>query len=409
MALRLAYLCNEYPALSHTFVSREVQALRRRGAEIFTFSIHRADPAKLLSQTDREEFETTEALLPADWMALLRVQLSLVRRSPLGYLRTLAFAVGLGNGLRGALWQLFYFLEATLLVDGCRRHGLRHIHAHIATNAADVALLAARLGTAVDAGDGAWTWSFTIHGPPEYANVDRFNLAAKVAHARFVVAISHYGRSQLMAISEPAEWDKLHVVRSSVDGEVFRPPVSRDAERPPQILCIGRLVPEKGHAVLLDALAILRDRGYDFRATIAGGGPAAGALQRRADTLGLADQVRLPGPVGQDEIRSYYEAAAIFCMPSFAEGLPGVVFEAMATGLPIVSTWITGVPELVVDGEMGYLVPPARPLEMADALAKLLDDPGLRAAMGRAGREKVIREYNPETLAERLEALFSSV
>jgi colanic acid/amylovoran biosynthesis glycosyltransferase len=406
VALRLAYLCNEYPALSHTFVSREVQALRRRGVEVFTFSIHRADPAQLLSVTDREEFETTEALLPADRAALVRVQLGLLRRSPLAYARTLAFAVGLGKGLRGALWQLFYFLEATLLWDGCERRGLRHIHAHIATNAADVALLTARLGSEVDPSDGGWTWSFTIHGPPEYANVDRFNLAAKVAHARFVVAISHYGRSQLMAISEPAEWDKLHVVRCSVDASVFRPPVSRDGDGPPEILCIGRLVPEKGHAVLLEALAILRDRGYEFRATVAGGGPAAGAIKARARSLGLLDRVRFPGPVGQDEIRSYYEAAAIFCMPSFAEGLPGVIFEAMATGLPIVSTWITGVPELVVDGEMGYLVPPARPLEMADAIGKLLDDPEGRAAMGRAGREKVIREYNPETLAERLEGLF---
>src|ERR1039458_497193 len=153
MALRLAYLCNEYPALSHTFVSREVRALRRRGAEIVTFSIHRADPSRLLSDVDREEFASTEALLPPDPAAVARVQLALLRRSPGAYLRTLAFALGLGRGARGKLWQLFYFLEATLLWDGCRRHGLSHIHAHIATNAADVALLTARLGSEIDATD----------------------------------------------------------------------------------------------------------------------------------------------------------------------------------------------------------------------------------------------------------------
>jgi glycosyltransferase involved in cell wall biosynthesis len=371
---------------------------------VSTFSIHRADPAKLLSEVDRQEFGTTHALLPVRRANLVRIQLRLLRRAPRGYLRTLRFAIGLGMGLRGALWQVFYFLEATLLWNECDRLGLCHIHAHIATNAADVALLTARLGTEVH---GGWSWSFTIHGPPEYANVDRFKLAAKVDHARFVVAISHYGRSQLMTLSAPESWNKLHVVRCSVDGELFQPPVRRANDEVPEILCIGRLVPEKGHLVLLDALAILRDRGYAFRATVAGGGPSADAIRGHADRLGLHELISFPGPVGQDEIRDFYSRAAIFCMPSFAEGLPGVIFEAMAMELPIVSTWITGVPELVVDGEMGYLVPPARSLEMADALGRLLDDAERRIGMGRAGRAKVLREFNPETLAERLEALFS--
>jgi glycosyltransferase involved in cell wall biosynthesis len=405
-SLRVAYLCNEYPALSHTFVSREVLALRRRGAEVSTFSIHRADPVKLLSRTDRAEFKTTHALLPPDRIRLLRVHLRLLLSAPGAYGRTLAFAAGLGNGVRGRLWQFFYFMEATLLWYECRSRGLRHIHAHIATNAADVALLTARLGNALDGADGRWSWSFTIHGPPEFSNVDHFNLVQKVVYARFVVCISHYARSQLMALSDPAHWEKLHVVRCSVDANEFRPPASRNGPGPPEILCIGRLVPEKGHAVLLEALALLQERGHGFRATIAGGGPASDALVQRARELGLLDQVSFPGPVGQDEIRSFYGAASIFCMPSFAEGLPGVIFEAMATELPIVSTWITGVPELVIDGQTGYLVPPGRAVELAEAIGRLLDDPEGRRAMGRAGREKVVREYNPETLAARLSALF---
>ncbi|MGH3609701.1 MAG: glycosyltransferase family 4 protein, partial [Pseudonocardiaceae bacterium] len=309
----------------------------------------------------------------------------------------------------GRLWQLFYFLEATLLWHECERAGLRHIHAHVATNATDVAMLTARLGDAAETTDERWSWSFTIHGHTEFLNVDHFKLVEKVIYARFVVCISHFVRSQLMALSDPMYWDKLHVIRCSVDANVFRPPDSRDGDGAPEILCIGRLVPEKGHAVLLEALAHLRERGYGFQATIAGGGPAADAITERARELDLLGRVTLPGPIGQDEILSYYGAASIFCMPSFIEGLPGVIFEAMATELPVVSTWITGVPELVLNGETGYLVPPGRALEMADALARLLDDPELRATMGRAGREKVIREYNGETLAQRLQELFADV
>jgi colanic acid/amylovoran biosynthesis glycosyltransferase len=404
--LRLAYVCNMYPALSHTFVSREVLALRPRGAEISTFSIHRADPEKLLSRVDRAEFRTTHSLLPPDWIRLLRVNARLVVTAPNAYRSTLAFAVGLGKGFRGRLWQLFYFFEATLMWDACRRRGVRHIHAHVATNASDAAMLTARLGDAVDGRRGRWSWSFTIHGPIEFSNVDRFNLVAKVVHARFVVCISHYTRSQLMALTELDQWPKLHVVRCSVDADAFRPPAERHRIGPPEILCIGRLVPEKGQAVLLEALALLRDRGVPYSGIIAGGGPSADALARRARELGLTEHVSFPGPVGQDEIRSFYSAASIFCVPSFAEGLPGVIFEAMAMELPVISTHITAIPELVVQEQTGLLVTPGRADELADALERLIGDPDLRLAMGRAGREKVLREYNPEDLARRLESLF---
>jgi colanic acid/amylovoran biosynthesis glycosyltransferase len=405
-SLGVAYLCNAYPALTHTFVAREVVALRRHGVHVSTFAIHRSDPQTLLSEMDRKEFTTTHALLPPDWLRLVTVNLRLLLTSPQAFFSTLAFAIGLQSGFRSRLWQLFYFLEATLLWRECERRGLRHIHAHIGMNAADTALLAARLGNAV-AGHQRWSWSFTIHGPTEFYYVDRFNLVNKIAHARFVVCISYYTRSQLMSLSDPRHWDKMHVIRCSVDSERFRPPARSDSSEPPRILSIGRLVPEKGQAVLLDALALLRERGCEFRATIAGAGPDAEHLVHRSLELGLDRHVSFPGAIGQDEIRSYYAEASIFCVASFAEGLPGVIFEAMAMELPVVSTRITAIPELVIEGETGLLVTPARPDELADALERLLADPELRAAMGRAGREKVVREYNPETLASRLQAIFA--
>ncbi len=373
--LRVAYLCNAYPALTTTFVSREVVALRRRGVEISTFSIHRADPEKLLSHSDREEFARTFSLLPPNWMRLMRVILRLAVTAPAPFASTLVFAIRLGKSLRGRLWQVFYLMEAALLWDECRRQKLNHIHAHMATNATDAALLAARLGNAVGDPDQRWSWSFTIHGPDEFFNVEGFNLPEKVVHASFVVCISYYVRSQLMALSDPVHWEKLKVVRCSVDAERFRPPASRDGTGQPEILCIGRLVPVKGQAILLEALALLRDRGLPFRATLAGAGPTESALQRRAKELGLSGCVSFPGPVGQDEIRSFYLAASIFCLPSFAEGLPGVIFEAMAMELPVVSTRITAIPELVVEEETGYLVTPGRADELADALERMLADP----------------------------------
>jgi colanic acid/amylovoran biosynthesis glycosyltransferase len=404
--VRIAYLCSEYPGVSHTFVLREVNALRRLGARIETFSIRRAK--HLLADADHVAFKSTYAIVPPRIMDLIAAHLRLALTSPLAYAGGIGLMLRLGSaGPRGRLWQLFYFVEAVVLWNECRRRELRHIHVHIANAAADVALMAAHIGTSVEP-DRPWSWSFTMHGPTEFFNVDGFHLVEKLRRARFVVCISDFARSQLMLHCDPDMWDKLHVIHVGIPIEQFTDdgahasPVQAD----PTVLLIGRQVAEKGQGVLLEAIALLVERGLRVRATLAGDGAARGDFERLAERLGIAARVSFPGAVGQDDICALYAAASIFCLPSFAEGIPGVLMEAMAMETPVVSTRIAGIPELIEDGRTGLLVSPGRPDQLADALERLLAEPELCRAMGSAGREKVVEEFNTERSAEQLYALF---
>jgi colanic acid/amylovoran biosynthesis glycosyltransferase len=406
--VKIAYLCSEYPAVSHTFILREVEAMRRRGAEIATFSVRRTSPANLLCEADREAFESTFAILPPRWPRLLAAHLRLALRRPDVYFSVLIGALRLAPaGPRGLLWQLFYFVEAVVLWDECRRRGIRHVHVHFANVSADVALLATRIGSAREP-RRPWSWSFTMHGPTEFFDVRHYRLGEKLRQASFVVCISDFARSQLMALSDPGAWPKLPVVHVGIPIEQFTPRNGdRPASGPLEILCIGRLVPEKGQAVLIEALARLAERGVPATVTFAGDGPQRAALERLAADLGVASAVSFRGAVAQEDLRTLYETASVFCLPSFSEGVPVVLMEAMAMRLPVLSTRITGIPELIEDGHDGLLVPPGRPDSLADALELLSRDPALRQALGTRGRDKVLAEFDAEASATTLHSIFA--
>jgi glycosyltransferase involved in cell wall biosynthesis len=389
--VRLAYVVSRYPFVSHVFILREVLALRQAGVHVETFTIRRPGPGNVLSAADREAAATTRVIVPPRPLELVAAHAEAFVRAPMRYLSTLALAVRLrGRGARSLLWQVFYFGEAALMWRACRRAGIRHMHAHHANVASDVALLASRLGGA------GWSWSFTMHGSTEFFDVHQHRLRQKVELARFVVCVSHHGRSQLMGLVDPPHWDKLRVVRCGVDVTAFAPPAGGRAEAPFEVLTVGRVDPIKGQPLLLEALAELRRRGLDARLTFVGDGDGLAELQALAARLGVEDRAGFPGAVGQDEIRAYYRRASAFALPSFAEGLPVVLVEAMACGLPVVASRITGIPELVEEGVAGLLVTPGRAGELADALAALAADPERRAAMGRAGRAKIESEFDIE-------------
>jgi colanic acid/amylovoran biosynthesis glycosyltransferase len=403
--MRLAYIVSRYPFVSHVFILREVLALRRAGAEVDTYTVRRPELEDLRTPEDREAYETTAAIVPASPVALAFAHVLALVTRPRRYLATLALAWRLRPpGARGALWQLFYFGEAALMWHKCRRRGTRHIHAHHANVASDVALLAASIG-----GKG-WSWSFTMHGPTEFFAVEHHRLPQKTELARFVVCISHYARSQLMGLVGTEHWEKLRVVRCGVDLARF-PLVDRRGREPAmRILNVGRTVPEKGQGLLIEAVAELAARGVGARLTIVGGGPQLDDLRALAERLGVADSVDFTGPVGQGEILSHYERADVFAMPSFAEGIPVVLMEAMATGLPVVSTHIAGIPELVANGQSGFLVPPGRTDVLRDALERVLTaSPEERAAMGQAGRAKVEAEFAIDLVAQRLLGVFGEM
>lgn len=402
---RVAYLVSRYPTVSHTFVRREVAALRAVGIEVDTYSVRHVGADQVLADDDRRAFESTTALVPPDARSLVRVTRAAITR-PSATARLLRLAIERGRrSPKLILWQLFYAVEAMLLWSRCRSRQVTHVHAHFANVGADVARLAARFG-----GD-EWSWSFTMHGPTELSDVGRFDLAAKVADAAFVVCISDFCRSQLMALVEEDRWSKLHVVHCGIEPD--RLPLAdrddrdgRDGRDRTRLLCVGRLVPEKGQAVLLDALEILRQRGIAVETVLVGDGPRRAALERRAASSGL--DVSFAGAVAPDAVVQHYRWADVFCLPSFAEGVPVVLMEAMATGAPVITTRIAGIAELVEDGETGVLLPPGRADLLADAIERLAADPALRRKMGEAGRAIVLEQFDVRASATQLAQLFAA-
>jgi colanic acid/amylovoran biosynthesis glycosyltransferase len=405
--MRVGYLASHYPAVSHTFVLREIHALRKLGVEVETFSIHRTPTDQLLADADREEAARTYTVLPVRALDFAASHLAAFARSPSSYLSTLGLAVRRANpGLRGRLWGLFYFAEAMPIWRAAKRRRIHHLHAVFGDVASDVALLVTRY-----AGND-WTWSMAIHGPDEFSDVRGANLADKLAAARFVIAISDFGRSQLMTVSDEERWDDIHVVRCGLDPKAF--PVEEHAEHPraadtdnAHIVCVGRLIHVKGQALLIQAVAELRERGLEARLTLVGAGPERANLEQLGSRLRISEHIVFAGAVGQDHIQSIYRSADVFCLPSLAEGLPVVFMEAMALRIPVVASRIMGVPELVEHGRTGLLVTPARLDLLVDALARVLADPALRERLAGEARKKVLAEFDVNASAAKLREIFA--
>ncbi len=411
--LRVAYLCSAYPAPSHTFVLREVQALRQLGVEVETFTVRRASFDDLLSDADRIEGRRTSHLLPTSVWRLVRATWRLLR-APRG-VRALRAGVREAwemrrPGLHGTLWQLFYLVEAVLLWRECSRRSVRHIHAHFANVAADVALLAAAIETA-RAPRAPWSWSFTMHGPAEFWDVAGTRLAAKVERAGFVVCISDFARSQLIALTSVEISSRLHVVHCGLDTATYgcdNGPFNDDAGSGlPTLLCVGRLVPVKGQALLVEAVAELQRRGRQLNVEIIGEGPARELLAQLIREHELEETIQLLGALGQDRVPRHMRAATIFVLPSFAEGVPVVAMEAMALGTPVVTTRIAGVPELIEDRVSGLLVTPGRVDQLVAAIEELLRDDALRRRIADAARLVIQRKFDSRTEAHKLASLFS--
>jgi colanic acid/amylovoran biosynthesis glycosyltransferase len=397
---RVAYLTSRYPAVSHAFVQREVLALRDKGLEVHTFSLRHADDADVLSPTDDAERDATYAIQPVRWPRVIADHARALVTNPAAYFRTLAHAIRLGSGMRGRLWQLFYFAEAIAVWAEMRRRALTHVHVHFANPAADVAMLATAFG-----GDD-WRWSLTLHGPAEFSEVKGNRVAAKLESAAFVACASDWSRSQAMSIAPPSAWPRFTVVRGGVDASAWRRAGRRSPEDRLEIMTVGRLAPVKGQALLVEAVGRLQDDGIDVHCRIVGDGPELLPLEWQVTELGLEETVELTGAVGQDRIRALYEQADVFCLPSFREGLPFVLIEALAMELAVVATRIMGVPEIVTDGQSGVLVTPGRVDELADALAELASDPDRRRRLGAAGRSVVERDYSLSRLADEMAELF---
>jgi colanic acid/amylovoran biosynthesis glycosyltransferase len=394
---RVAYLVNQYPAISHTFIRREIEALERTGVDVTRFSVRRS-AQRLLSPADQVEAERTTVLLDGGAFGLARALLRSFFGSPLRFLRSLAVAVQSGRrSARGPLVHLVYLAEACLLLDHLRRRRLHHVHAHFGTNSATVAMLCHTLG--------GTTFSFTAHGPEEFDKADLWHLCDKIARASFVVAISSYGRSQLYRHCPREQWDKIQIVHCGVD-DSFLDAVRTPIPEAPRLVSVARLSEQKGLFVLLEALGELHRRGRAFELNLVGDGELRGEVERTIARLELGGKVRLVGWADEAKVRSLILDARAMVLPSFAEGLPVVIMEALALGRPVVTTYVGGIPELVVQNRCGWLVPAGSPGDLVDALEEVLAaTPAALEAMGETGRERVRARHEMGRIGEQIGAL----
>lgn len=381
--MKIGYLVSRYPAVNHTYLLREVRSLRGLGFDVFVVSIAPPDrPPDELTRIEREEAALVRTVKTAPLGAILGAHLLTLGRHPVGYLRGLAAAIGLGGGLRRLVYNLFYFAEAVVAGHWFERAQVRHFHVHYAST---VGLLVSRVFPL--------TMSITLHGRGEFVDPVRFRLREKVAASVFVCAISHYARSRVMMACEPSLWAKIELARLGVDPGGLTPGEFRAAPDPFEILSVGQLVPIKAHRILLEAVARVARELPCVRLRLVGDGPERKGLEEYAISLGLGDRVRFEGALAFDRVLDLYRRADLFVLSSFDEGVPVVLMEAMAMEVPCVATRITGIPELIREGVDGLLVAPSDVEGLAEAILKPARDPGLRLRLGKAARQRILECY----------------
>ncbi len=395
--MKIAYLTGQYPKVSHTFIRREILELEARGHEILRLSVRPADSG-IADPADRTERDRTQTFFAFGRASVVLAALRACLTHPV------VIALELGRIARsllrpgpGFVQRVAYLVEATAFLERLRAESVEHVHVHFARNGVSVAQIMRRLG-----GPG---FSMTVHGPDEFDDPRGFELAEKVADARFTVAISAYTAAQLRRWVALGDWRKLHVVRCSVDESFFESnPI--DARDRRTFVCVGRLCAQKGQLLLLEAFARVAQEDSGARLVLAGDGEMRGLIEARIASLALGDRVVITGWISEAEVRDQLRRAGCMVLASFAEGLPVVIMEALAMQRPVLSTYIAGIPELV-DSETGWLVPSGDVDALAAALRSVLAaDAALLAQKGKRGAERVREKHFLATEIDRLEQLF---
>ncbi|MBI2434905.1 MAG: glycosyltransferase [Candidatus Hydrogenedentes bacterium] len=396
-ALRLAYLTNQYPSVSHTFIRREIRGLEARGYEVMRLAIRRG--SAVVDPEDEEEARKTyhclaeplwKIFLLGKWMGILHpvasvkafwVTLRMAQRSNRGYLRHIA-----------------YLFEALVLYRRLKKAGIRHVHVHFGTNAAAVARLIRVMGGP--------SFSMTVHGPDEFDAPVGLSLTEKILDSAFTVAISEFGASQLRRWTPHPAWPRIEVVHCTVADEFFAAggPVAPEADT---LVCVGRLSAQKGHLLLVEAFASLVGAGVPGRLVLVGDGELRELLEKYLEGAGLRNRVHITGWQTGEEVRAHLLRARALVLASFAEGLPVVIMEAMALQRPVIATRIAGIPELVRPGVDGWIVTPGNVPELAAAMREALTAPvETLHHMGAAAAARAGERHRADTEVEKLDQLF---
>ena len=393
---RIAYLVNQYPKGSHTFIRREIHALERLGFDIERIALRGWD-AELADEKDRRERTKTRYVLRDGLLALLAAMVSTMARSPARFGQALALALRMArNAERPWPFHIAYLAEACRVVRWLKASGAAHVHAHFGTNSAEVAMLARVLGGP--------SYSFTVHGPEEFDKAALLGLSEKTARAAFVVAISSFGQSQLLRWIRPDDRAKVQVVHCGLEEgfHAINPPPASGA----RLVCVGRICAQKAQTLLVEAAARLVKKGLAFDLVLVGDGEMRAEVEALIARYGLGKNVRITGWVSNERVREELLAARALVLPSLAEGLPVVVMEAMALRRVAVSTSVGGIPELIVDGTTGWLIPAGNVSALADAMERVLAaSVDQLAAMGEKARASAIARHSIDREAAKLSAL----
>ena len=395
----MAYLVSRYPAISHTFILREIQRLRALGHTLFTASINPPDRATdAMEGYERQEAEDTFFVKAQGWLGALGAMVYWLGKAPLKLMSTLRLGLRLGKGGHW-LYGLAYTVEAALVARWMQRHGLSRLHVHFGNAGATVGVLVKHLTNC--------HLSYTIHGPDEFDDVPGQHLPLKMQHANDVVCISQFAKGQLMRLSQPEHWAKLQVCRLGVDPAQFSYAAREPGTACVKLLCVGRLSSAKAQILLVQACATLRDEGLDFSLTLVGDGPDRARIELAIERLRLGRHIHLTGALNQAAVRMHFERADIFVLPSLAEGIPVVLMEAMSSGVPCISTPVNGIPELIQHERTGLLATPGDVDSLAEQLRRLIQQPALRQSLAQAAHVKVLADFDLNRNVAQLSRIFT--
>jgi colanic acid/amylovoran biosynthesis glycosyltransferase len=384
--MRVAYLISLYPAVSHTFIRREIDELRRRGIAIHTFSVNIPRLSDLISDYDRAAFAETTYIADRSWLAVAKAHFHACASRPLHYFQSLRAALGQrAPGMKALLKCIMYFGGAMILALELRRHRIEHLHNHFANSAAIVGLLAA--------GYLRIPWSFTLHGISETDYPAGLLLDGKIQTAQFVACASYFGRAQAMRTTRSEHWDKLFICRCGVRLSNLPKRQTPVEGLHTRYICVARLSHEKAHAGLLVAFAEVKRRGINATLVLVGDGPERANIERDVSNYQLKNDVTFLGNLGENETLAEISSSDVLVLASLMEGLPLVLIEAMALGLPVVASHVAGIPELIENGVNGFLFKPTDWDGLAGLMALLAHDAELRKRLGAAGRKRIQSEF----------------
>ena len=404
--LKVAYIMSRFPKLTETFILYEMLALQEQGIQVELYPLLREKTDVM--HPEAVPFVRAAHFQPFISLPILRANLHFLLKKPRAYLGTLWTLLRANWGSFGFFTgALGIFPKTVLFAYQMDAEKISHVHAHFASHPAAAGFIIHRLV--------GIPYSFTAHGSDLHR--DRHMLREKVAESALVVAISDYNRELILSECQGKYQNQVTVIHCGVDTEVFRPrshetPYEK-GENPFMILCVGTLHEVKGQAYLIEACRTLQERGTDFVCHFVGDGEDRKALTTLVEQGGLSDKVRFHGRLTRDEIARLLLDADVLVAPSVPtrdgrrEGIPVVLMEAMGSGVPVIASNISGIPELVKDQQTGLLVPPRDAVSLANALERYLTDSDLRRRLGQAGRDKVVEDFDLKKNTAKLAQYFS--